>query len=742
MAVAVVVSSRIERVQVFRRGAVVTREAVVDVASLAGADRIELAGLPLSLLDASARVRIVAVEPTTAAVTATGLQVGMYVKPGLPPPKAPEQQAIDDVARRIEELEELARLIDNEVELLTSIPVPDRPAAEEGRAPPPAPLAMRLALETFVDDAAEARRLERRGLEAQIKALRRELEALIERAHAASTAAAVQQDELSKSVIVPLALRGPVERFTVELRYFIPGARWAPAYHVKLARDGSSAVIHQRAHIAQRSGEDWTGVKLSLSTAMPLRYSELPELASIRIGKAQPAPPKRGFRPPPRGAAQLFADLDRDRQRVLDAVPSPRAWRRPALEPDPTGASTGAVAAPSAPTSARKKAARSDRDDLSSITMSIDRGALLREAASMADVGVDLDDPDLDFADDNLMAAPPPAGLAMRAAAPPSAASRSMRAPSPAPAATRPRGPGAGVDDVVDAIVFPLLRLPGPDDIGGRGRLMPVDVRRLYAESAARCGRPVPFDLAQLAERAEYDAMQAGGDLPAGCIDLGELTSNYDFSWTADGVIDVVADGAWHSVPLGDRQCAARVRYITVPREELLVYRVAVLQNPLASPLLSGPAEVYVGGEYVLTTTLPMVAARGELTLGLGVEQAIKVARNARFKEVREGEGVVAMVELVHDVDVELVNHLGRAVEIEVRERVPVAAPNAEVQVSERDVTPAWEVWDQQERGEVIKGGRRWQITVEAGATSTLKARYVLRLFSNAEIQGGNRREA
>jgi hypothetical protein len=136
------------------------------------------------------------------------------------------------------------------------------------------------------------------------------------------------------------------------------------------------------------------------------------------------------------------------------------------------------------------------------------------------------------------------------------------------------------------------------------------------------------------------------------------------------------------------------------------------------------------------------VAARGEITLGLGVEQSIKVARNARFKEVREGEGVVAMVELVHDIDIDIVNHLGRAIEIEVRERVPVAGQNAEVQVNERDVTPAWEPWDQQERGEVIKGGRRWRVTVDGGGSTALRARYALRLFSNAEVQGGNRREA
>lgn len=737
----VVVSSRIERVQVFRRGAVVTRLAVVDGTSLSGGADLEFVGLPLTLLDPSARVRILRVKPSSSSATATGLQVGIHVKPGLPPEKAPEQEAIDDLGRRIEELEELGRLIDNEVALLTSIPVPDRPMAEQGRAPPPAPLAMRLALETFVDDAAEARRLERRGLEARLKEHRRELAALIERAHAASTAAAVKQHELSKSVRVPLSLQGAVEQLTIELRYFVPGARWAPAYHVKLARDGSSAVIHQRAHIAQASGEDWTGVKLSLSTAMPLRFSELPELASVRIGKAQPTPTKRGFRPPPKDGAQLFADLDRDRRRVLDAVPSPRPWQRPALEAASAGATFGAASSRGMVES--RKRGKGGGGDRSGITASIAREELAR-AAYNADAGAD--DFEAEDADDSLMLDDmgPAAEGASHAAPPPPAPLRAMRAPAPASAPAKARGPAGpgGVDAVVDAIVFPLLRLPAPD-AAGRGRLMPVDTRRLYAESAARWGRPVPFDVAGLAGRAEVDAAGAGGaGPPAGCLDVGELSSNYDFAWDADGVVDVVADGAWHSVPLGDRQCDATVRYITAPREELLVYRVAVLQNPLSSPLLTGPAEVYVGGEYVLTTTLPMVAARGEFTLGLGVEQAIKVARNARFKEVREGEGVVAMVELVHGVDVDVVNHLGRAIDIEVRERVPVAGPNAEVQVTERAVSPAWEVWDQQERGEIIKGGRRWRVTVDAGATSALRASYVLRLFSNAEVQGGNRRES
>src|SRR5690606_3163532 len=114
---------------------------------------------------------------------------------------------------------------------------------------------------------------------------------------------------------------------------------------------------------------------------------------------------------------------------------------------------------------------------------------------------------------------------------------------------------------------------------------------RHYARSAARAGRPIPFDLMSVVRKAADVAAQAGGAVPPQCIDIGDVTSRFDFAYDADGVVDVASDGGWHSVTLGDRACEAQVRYVTVPREESAVYRIAVLQNPLPSPLLQGPAE-------------------------------------------------------------------------------------------------------------------------------------------------------
>lgn len=100
------------------------------------------------------------------------------------------------------------------------------------------------------------------------------------------------------------------------------------------------------------------------------------------------------------------------------------------------------------------------------------------------------------------------------------------------------------------------------------------------------------------------------------------------------------------------------LRYIVVPREDPNVFRIAQLRNPLRAPLLAGSTDVYVDGEYILSTRIDTVPPQGQMELGLGVEQSIKVARNTAFKEVRSGESLVAFNELRHSVRVEIANRL------------------------------------------------------------------------------------
>ena len=205
------------------------------------------------------------------------------------------------------------------------------------------------------------------------------------------------------------------------------------------------------------------------------------------------------------------------------------------------------------------------------------------------------------------------------------------------------------------------------------------------------------------------------------------------------------SDGHFHSIPLGDKRTGCEPRYVVVPRESTDVFRTASVENPLEAPLLPGPIDVYLRGDFLLTTRLELTPARGRFSLGLGVEQAIKVARNTRYREESAGLMGGALL-LHHQVTVEIRNNLPRPAPIEVRERIPVTVENDDdVEVKLGQASPSWEEWKQDKAspGEAeLKGGRRWRVTVPAGGKQELRADYEVKISAKHELVGGNRREA
>lgn len=85
--------------------------------------------------------------------------------------------------------------------------------------------------------------------------------------------------------------------FALDLSYVIDQARWEPAYDVRLAPDGKSAELTYRAMVWQKTGEDWPGVTLSLSTARPEVGGAPPELQPWRVAFYEPPRPHGGYVP-------------------------------------------------------------------------------------------------------------------------------------------------------------------------------------------------------------------------------------------------------------------------------------------------------------------------------------------------------------------------------------------------------------------------------------------------------------
>lgn len=716
------VESSIERVTVYRQGAKVRRRVELTEFS----DTISIPKLPLALMDESVRVSVVEIEGG-ADLVVRSVHVGLYVAPIAELPEPPDEVEIRRLERQVEKLDVEQEDLELEASLLSDMEVPPRPEPEEGKPPPSSPIAAREMLEAFVHEARTTRAARRRAIEDETTVAKKRLTELRARRDEASTARRISANEITKTVVAKLSGGEGLTRVVLAVDYHVGGARWAPAYQVRLAKDAMSAEIAQRALVCQQTGEDWRGVRLALSTASPMAWTELPELSALRIGKRQALPPsRRGFRPPPAGASQLYADYDRALATASRLVP-----REDTYVPSATH-----IAAPDVAVE-RQMAPRRMRDKAApEVMMSMVGGAPADYASARLEAAEDLDAFDE-------MAAPEPAAppMARMAPAPVSAAMRKGSAKRKKEVADF--GSGGIPAAVLEATVYTQLVLQAPSDAAGRQRLSPVDRRAQYLETLERHGRRLDLDVVQLVEQAVRRAQAAASTaLPRDAVDVGRACGAFDYTYDADAPVDVDSDGVFHSVPLGTRKSACDVHYVVVPREDENVFRIADIENPLYAPLLSGPAELYVADEYVLTTSIDTVAPKGRLTLGLGVEQAIRCARNTRYAEARTSDKVVATNELVHDIAIELVNNLGRDVKCEVRERIPWPDEDAEVVVEEVDVSPAWAPYDQEDRGAPLVGGRKWTVEVPAQSETKLSARYVVKIYANNEIVGGNRREA
>lgn len=78
---------------------------------------------------------------------------------------------------------------------------------------------------------------------------------------------------------------------TAALRYLVGDATWTPRYNVRADMDASTLVVEYDADIRQATGEDWTNVALTLSTAQPTQRAQPNFVNSIAIDLYVPPPP-------------------------------------------------------------------------------------------------------------------------------------------------------------------------------------------------------------------------------------------------------------------------------------------------------------------------------------------------------------------------------------------------------------------------------------------------------------------
>ena len=88
-------------------------------------------------------------------------------------------------------------------------------------------------------------------------------------------------------VKVPLETR-MATRLALRVTYQIPNAGWAPNYDARLETESGKVALTQFGEVRQQTGEDWSDVKLVLSTAQPARNAALPQLDPMWVNLYDP----------------------------------------------------------------------------------------------------------------------------------------------------------------------------------------------------------------------------------------------------------------------------------------------------------------------------------------------------------------------------------------------------------------------------------------------------------------------
>ncbi|MGW7437593.1 DUF4139 domain-containing protein [Streptomyces sp. NPDC054849] len=691
----------LDSVVVYAQGAVCRRLARGIVPS---DGRVRVTGLPRSLDPGSLRARVVGAPGVRVTEARVEVEAG---PPGTDTP--------DAVRREVERLSDayaaalgrrdrqLSRI--EEVRALHPVP-PERSPEDPHRR---TPVDAWLDLAEFVDERLSGLHARLVELEEALRDVGHELAVASDRLARASTDVPSAHVETTVSAALTLDGAGDTE-VELELEYGVPGAVWVPAYRLTHRQGDGGGRLVLRASVAQRTGEDWTGVRIALATADLRRRTDLPKLRSIRIGRRQPAPAPSGWREAPPGLADLFSGYEA-------AGPRPA----PTSAPTAVGAASPRLAAAGGPPPGPVPPPPPPPPPAP-------QGYGGPPTAFPMPGGVDGRSPDpyggampaLAPQATSAPAARPRSGAGSFAGAPapmapgaPAASGRAVSPPPPAPVTGPPRPSGAELD-------YAGLVLCGPDERGGRrGRLFP--------------GSPSDPVAAEHRRRAEAVAALP---LPGRAVRPRESAGSFDHRFDAAARADVPSDGTWHTVTVAEIPVGLRTEYLCVPSAEQTVYATLVLSNATDQALLAGPVEVVVDDDFLLTAALPTLAPGGVRRVGLGPAEGIRVTRRTNVRESTSGLRNNVTV-LDHRVHVELANRLARSVTVEVRERVPVTS-DPDVRIEERTDWTAPEEGTGPEHH--APGTRVWRLELPAGATAALDGGYEIRIPTGKALAGGNRR--
>ena len=132
-------------------------------------------------------------------------------------------------------------------------------------------------------------------------------------------------------------------------------------------------------------------------------------------------------------------------------------------------------------------------------------------------------------------------------------------------------------------------------------------------------------------------------------------------------------DSRQHRTTVAVQRFKGEFSYLAVPKRSPFAYLVARATTGGDLPLLAGPVEVFMGGDYIGRSRLDTIAPGQPFDIHLGVDEGIKVRREEVLRERGEGGmfNKTQRTRFIYEITVE--NFKRTAEEITVQDQIPVS---------------------------------------------------------------------
>jgi uncharacterized protein (TIGR02231 family) len=243
-------------------------------------------------------------------------------------------------------------------------------------------------------------------------------------------------------------------------------------------------------------------------------------------------------------------------------------------------------------------------------------------------------------------------------------------------------------------------------------------MRSAAAASFADAEAPVPVPAMAAPQMVEAEVAVAT---------MQDSGSGTAVSFAVSGKSDVPSDGSPHKTTLNQFTLSPEMDYLAIPKHTDAVYRRAKLTNSGPSPLMAGPANLFVGDEFIGSNKIEYTPANGEIELLLGVEERITVEREMVRREtdkrlLRDNR------QLRYGYEIKIKNLLQSAAKIEVQDHIPVSR-HEQIKIKLEKIQP-----EPAEKSDL--NILEWRLSLAAGAEQTVGYEYTVEHPRSLHVAG------